>query len=77
MLRREVATDCGTYAVELIPDDEVGGFTATAPALPGCISEGDDEEEALAMIRDAVEAYIASLQKHGEPVPQPLAPVPS
>jgi predicted RNase H-like HicB family nuclease len=77
MIRREVETAHGVYGVELIPDEEVGGFTVLAPALPGCISEGDDEQEALAMIREAIEGYIASLKKHGEPVPRPLASVPS
>ena len=46
-----------------------GGFTATVPALPGCVSFGKDLTEAKAMIADAIEGYIASLQKHGEPVP--------
>jgi predicted RNase H-like HicB family nuclease len=39
--------------VVLEPSDE-GGFTAHVPALPGCISEGESEEEALANIREAV-----------------------
>jgi predicted RNase H-like HicB family nuclease len=43
--------------VILEPSDE-GGFTATVPALPGCISEGDTREEALANIREAIELYL-------------------
>jgi antitoxin HicB len=39
------------------------------PELPGCISCGDTREEALKNIREAIEAYIESLQKHNEPVP--------
>lgn len=57
-----------TYTVELKPQKE-GGYTVTAPALPGCISEGDTAEEALKNIRDAVEEYIKSLIKHGQKVP--------
>jgi predicted RNase H-like HicB family nuclease len=37
---------------------EDGGFTATVPALPGCISEGETRELALANIREAVELYL-------------------
>ncbi len=43
--------------VILEPSDD-GGFTALVPSLPGCISEGETEEEALANIREAVELYL-------------------
>jgi predicted RNase H-like HicB family nuclease len=43
--------------VILEPSDE-GGFTAYVPALPGCISEGETTEEALANIREAIELYL-------------------
>ena len=43
--------------VVLEPSEE-GGFTASAPSLPGCISEGDTREEALRNIREAIELYL-------------------
>ena len=43
--------------IVLEPSDE-GGFTVYAPSLPGCISEGETEEEALANIREAIELYV-------------------
>jgi len=43
--------------VVLEPSEE-GGFTVYVPALPGCISEGETEEEAMANIREAVELYL-------------------
>jgi predicted RNase H-like HicB family nuclease len=43
--------------VVLEPSDE-GGFTVFVPSLPGCISEGDSEEEALANIREAIALYL-------------------
>ena len=46
-----------------------GGFTATVPSLPGCISYGKTLNEAKKMIVDAIEGYVVSLQKHNEPVP--------
>jgi predicted RNase H-like HicB family nuclease len=43
--------------VVLEPSDE-GGYTIFAPSLPGCISEGDSVNEALANIREAIELYL-------------------
>jgi predicted RNase H-like HicB family nuclease len=43
--------------VVLEPSDE-GGYTVYAPALPGCISEGDTIDEALENIREAIALYL-------------------
>ncbi|MDP2937240.1 MAG: type II toxin-antitoxin system HicB family antitoxin [Dehalococcoidia bacterium] len=43
--------------VILEPSDE-GGYTVYVPSLPGCISEGDTEEEALCNIKEAIELYL-------------------
>ncbi len=43
--------------VILEPSDE-GGYTVYVPSLPGCISEGDTREEALANIREAIDLYL-------------------
>jgi len=56
------------YTVILEPE-EGGGYHAFCPVLPGCHSFGETTEEALANIRDAIEGYIESLKKAGEPVP--------
>ena len=48
--------------VVLEPSDE-GGYTVYVPSLPGCVSEGEDKEDALRNIREAVELYL-------EPVPR-------
>jgi predicted RNase H-like HicB family nuclease len=45
-----------------------GGFTASVPSLPGCISFGKDLTEAKNMIVDAIKGYIISLKKHKEVV---------
>ncbi|AFZ50618.1 type II toxin-antitoxin system HicB family antitoxin [Dactylococcopsis salina] len=41
----------------LEPSDE-GGYTVFVPSLPGCISEGDDINEALANIQEAIALYL-------------------
>jgi len=56
----------------LIEQDEDGTFVATCPSLPGCMSEGKTREEARLNIRDAIGGYVASLEKHGEPIPPPI-----
>jgi predicted RNase H-like HicB family nuclease len=43
--------------VVLEPAEE-GGYTIYVPSLPGCISEGDNEEEAMANIKEAIELYL-------------------
>lgn len=53
--------------VVLQPSDE-GGFTAYVPSLPGCISEGDTRDEALANIREAIDLYLEPVEDD-----QPLA----
>ncbi len=52
--------------------DEDGVFIAECPSLPGCVSQGKNREEALANVKDAIEGYLASLKKHGEPIPPPI-----
>ena len=47
--------------VVLEPSDE-GGFTVYVPALPGCISEGDSAQEALANIQEAIELYLEPVE---------------
>jgi antitoxin HicB len=53
----------------ILEPNELGGYTATVPLLPRCISEGDTRDEALANIREAIELYVESLQADGEPIP--------
>ena len=52
-----------------LEQDEDGVFVATCPALPGGVSQGQTRSEAAANIREAIESYLKSLKKHGDPVP--------
>lgn len=49
------------FKVVLEPSDE-GGFTVYVPSLPGCISEGETEQEALANIHEAIELYLEPVE---------------
>lgn len=55
-----------------IEQDEDGKFVATCPTLPGCVSDGTSREEALVNIKDAIEGYLVSLHKSGDPIPSPI-----
>ena len=67
-----------SYTVLFEPAEE-GGYVVTCPALPGVVTEGDTFEEARERAKEAIEVYIESLLKDGEPVPLdktlPLEPV--
>lgn len=58
------------FAITL-EEDEDGFIVASCPSLPGCHSQGRTREEAIANIREAIRGYIASIRKHGEPIPKP------
>lgn len=58
-----------TYRI-IIEPDERNTFHAYAPALPGCHTWGESLEKARLNIHDAMNAYIRSLQKDGEPIPE-------
>ncbi|MSQ05993.1 MAG: type II toxin-antitoxin system HicB family antitoxin [Dehalococcoidia bacterium] len=59
------------YVVYLRPAEE-GGYIVSCPDFPGCVTQGESVDEALAMIKDAIKGYIFSMKKHGEPVPLAL-----
>ena len=59
------------YEVVLTPEER-GGYSVAVPALPGCVSQGETREQALAMVREAIEAYLESLAAHGDPIPGPI-----
>lgn len=46
-------------------------FGAYVPDLPGCVAVGDSRDEAMELIREAIELHIQSLRENGEPVPPP------
>lgn len=46
----------------VLESSDEGGFTATVPALPGCISEGETREEALKNIEEAIRLYLEPVE---------------
>lgn len=56
------------YKIELEAFDD--GFLVSVPALPGCVTWGSSIEEAELMAKDAIRAYVESLEMEGEAIPQ-------
>lgn len=46
----------------VLEPSEDGGFTVVVPALPGCLSEGETREEALANIQEAIQLYLEPVE---------------
>ncbi len=58
------------YKVILEPCVEDEGYIAHCPALPGCFSQGDTKKEAIENIKEAIMAYLESLEKDNLPIPK-------
>lgn len=54
-----------------LPLEEGGGFLATVPDLPGCMSDGETPEEAIRQVQDAIAAWLEAAADMGRPVPAP------
>jgi predicted RNase H-like HicB family nuclease len=54
----------------VLEKESAGGFVATVPALPGCVSQGETREETLANIQEAIKLYVEDCIASGDPVPQ-------
>jgi len=57
------------YKVILEPQEE-GGYTVYVPSLPGCVSQGETAEEAVANSKEAIEVYLESRKERGVPLPR-------
>ena len=57
------------YSVVVHPAEE-GGFWAEVPALPGCYSQGETVDNALANVGEAIALYLETLRDEGHDVPR-------
>jgi len=53
---------------------EEGGYIVTFPDLPGCITEGDNVEEALSMAKEAMALHLWGMEDDGDTIPPPTSP---
>jgi predicted RNase H-like HicB family nuclease len=59
------------YLVKIHWSEEDEAYVASVPALRGCVAHGSTYAEAAAMIEDAAAAWLASAEKHSDPIPAP------
>lgn len=57
------------FKVVLEPQEE-GGYTVFVPTLPGCVSQGETVEEAMANIKEAISLYLESLRERNLALPR-------
>jgi antitoxin HicB len=51
--------------------EDGGGFSAIVPDLPGCMSDGETPEEAIANVQDAISSWIEAAKDLGRAIPSP------
>lgn len=54
-----------------LSEEDGGGFVATVPELPGCMSDGETPQEALENAYDAIGCWIEAAREMGRQVPAP------
>ena len=57
------------YLIILEPTDT--GYSAYSPDLDGCVAAGDDREETIALMREAIAFHLEGMAAVGEPIPAP------
>lgn len=59
------------FEVQPLAEADGGGYLITFPDLPGCMSDGETVEEAIANGRGAFEAWVEASEAEGLPIPEP------
>ena len=59
------------FNISILSAEEGGGYLIEFPDLPGCISDGETIEEAIANGKDAILCWIETAKQYGDEVPQP------
>jgi antitoxin HicB len=66
--------DAGLGYMAVFEEDEDGGYVATIPTLPGCVTQGDTIDDAMGHLKDALEGWIEVAQSRGLIIPPPDGP---
>ncbi len=58
------------YSLEVIPSEE-GGWVIKVKELPGCMTQADNWEDVLDLVREAKQGWIEVALEYGDPIPEP------
>jgi antitoxin HicB len=64
-----------TARIERLAEGDGGGYLATVPDLPGCMSDGETPEEALKNVQEAIARWIEAAKEWEMEIPQPSPPL--
>ncbi len=70
-LPKHLNLDAYSFTIRPLTEEEGGGFLVEYPDAPGCISDGETPEEAIAHGRDALKSYLLTSVEFGDPLPKP------
>ena len=62
------------FTVVLYPEPEAGGYSVLVPLLPGCATQGETVEEALANAREAITMHVRGLEREDDYTPEEELP---
>ena len=57
--------------VEPLCEEDGGGYLATVPDLPGCMADGETDQEALTNAHDAIKVWLCRAAEMGRAIPRP------
>lgn len=60
-----------SIVIEALSEEDGGGFLATVPDLPGCMSDGPTREAAAHNVEDAITSWLEEAESLGRPIPRP------
>lgn len=66
---KETTLDSDMKYTVILEREADGGYVASVPVLPGCVSQGDTKQEVMANILEAMELYVEDSIAAGDPVP--------
>lgn len=69
MRATETTRDSDMKYTVILEREADGGYVASVPVLPGCVSQGDTKQEVMTNILEAMELYVEDCIAAGDPVP--------